>query len=326
MRNSLKRAFEFCSLQCKLRNPGVASQLFAAHGAPENFQRANGGILMRDTGLAVNRHNAMLLGRAAAEMRTLTSTLGVQWKPSAAARFEARVRDLSFEISSAEDVFVLLEVFGIGVYAFAQPSEAIVIDIGANIGASALFFASKPSVKHVYAFEPLKPTAKVAKSNFDRNPSVGSKITLAEFGLSSTDEMLNVEYSPEWKGKSGPSTLPSDLPRTIQSWREDIELKKASAVLRPILDSVGAATVFMKMDCEGGEWKILPDLASAGLLKRIDHMIFEWHDKTPESLEQLLVANGFYVVRRTDALGTPLGLIYASNVERPQRGVAPSKP
>ena len=70
------------------------------------------------------------------------------------------------------------------------------------------------------------------------------------------------------------------------------------------------------MDCEGGEWKILPDLAQAGLLRRIDHMIFEWHDRTPEPLEKILVENGFNVIRRTDMMGAQIGLIYASNVAR----------
>ena len=45
-------------------------------------------------------------------------------------------------------------------------------------------------------------------------------------------------------------------------------------------------------------------------------MIFEWHDRTPEALEQLLVANGFYTVRRIDFLNAPIGLIYASNTAK----------
>jgi FkbM family methyltransferase len=321
MRNLLKRAFEFTALQCRLRNPQVASQIFASHGAPEHFQRESGGIVLRDTGLTVNAANARLFGGAAADMRALTSCLGVEWKPDSQGRLQARLHNLSFEISSAEDVFVLMEVFGIGVYALSHPEPAIVIDIGANIGASALFFASKPWVYHVYSFEPLKPTAQIARANIERNAAVRAKITLSEFGLGSRDETLTVEYSPEWKGKSGPATLPTDIPRTVQSWKENIDLKAASKVLPEIFESAGGRAIIVKMDCEGGEWNILPDLAKSGLLNHIDHMIFEWHERTPEPLENLLVENGFTVARRTDALGAKIGLIYATNV-RPRKPTA----
>jgi FkbM family methyltransferase len=316
MRNLLKRAFEYGALQCRLRNPQIAGEIFASHGAPQHFQRSNGHVILRDTGLALDSANARLLGTAAADMRALTSTFGAQWKTISPGRFEARINDVTFEISSAEDVFVLMEVFGLGVYALTHPSPAIIIDIGANIGASSLFFASKPWVERVYSFEPLKPTAKIARANIDRNPAVRDKIKLHEFGLGSRDETLTVEYSPEWKGKSGKTTLPTDLPRTVQSWKENIELKSSSKVLPEILDSAASRAVIVKMDCEGGEWNILPDLAQSGLLPRIDQLLFEWHDRTPEPLEKILIENGFNVIRRTDAPGAVIGLIYATNTRK----------
>src|SRR3954470_12347024 len=236
MRNLLKRAFEYGALQCRLRNPQIASEIFASRGAPQHFHRSNGHVILRDTGLAIDSANARILGAAAADMRALTSSLGVQWKTISPGRFEARVSDLTFEISSAEDVFVLMEVFGLGAYALIHPSPAIIVDIGANIGASSLFFASKPWIERVYSFEPLKPTAKIARANIDRNPAVRDKIKLHEFGLSSRDETLTVEYSPEWKGKSGKENLPTNLPRTVESWKENIELKASSKVLPEILD------------------------------------------------------------------------------------------
>jgi FkbM family methyltransferase len=316
MRNLLKRVFEYGALQCRLRNPQIASEIFASHGAPQHFQRSNGHVILRDTGLALDGANARIVGTAAADMRALSSTFGAQWKTISPGRFEARIGELTFEISSAEDVFVLMEVFGIGVYSLIHPSPAIIIDIGANIGASSLFFASKPWIERVYSFEPLKPTAKIARANIDRNPAVRDKIKLHEFGLSSRDEALTVEYSPEWKGKSGKATLPTDLPRTVQSWKENIELKASSKVLPEILNSAAGRAVIVKMDCEGGEWNILPDLAQSGLLPRIDQLLFEWHDRTPEPLEKLLVENGFNVIRRTDAPGAVIGLIYATNIRR----------
>jgi FkbM family methyltransferase len=316
MRNLLKRAFEYGALQCRLRNPQIASEIFASQGAPKHFARSNGHVVLLDTGLAIDSANVRILGAAAADMRALTATLGVQWNMISPGRVEARIAGLTFEISSAEDVFVLMEVFGIGVYAVTHPTAAIVIDIGANIGASSLFFASKSWVERVYSFEPLKPTAKIARANIDRNPAVRDKIKLHEFGLGSRDETLTVEYSPEWKGKSGKETLPANLPRNAESWKENIDLKASSKIFPEILDSAAGCSVIVKMDCEGGEWNILPDLAQSGLLPRIDQLLFEWHDRNPDPLEKLLVQNNFSVIRHIDAIDAKIGLIYATNTRK----------
>jgi FkbM family methyltransferase len=314
MKNSLKSVFYFCALQGRLLSPGLASRIHSFGGSPHDFCRNGAGVILRDVGIPVDGVNAGFLARAGGEMRALKAGIGAQWKPAAQGKFEARIGDLNFEVSSAEDVFVLSEVFGLGVYALGYPGRSIVIDIGANIGASALYFASKTWAQRVYAFEPLKPTAQVAKANFARNPSIQEKITLFEYGLSSQDETLTVEYSPEWKGKSGPQSLPKDLPRSVESWKEQIQLRGVSQVFPEILGSAGDCAVILKMDCEGGEWKILPELARSGLLKRIHFMVFEWHERTPEPLEKLLIENNFSVVRRTDLINAPIGLIYATNL------------
>ena len=313
MKRFVKQSFEFCALQCRLLNPAVASRIHAAHGSARDFGRGGNGISLLDTGLTVDAANAPFLGQAGAEMRALSKSLGVRWKPIADSKFEAQIGDVAIEVSSFEDVFVVSEVFGLGVYALSHPTPSVVIDIGGNIGASALYFASKPWVEKVFSFEPLKPTAQVARANYARNPKLAAKITLFEYGLSAKDETMSVEYSPEWKGKSGPQSLPSELPRT-KSWKEEIQLRNAAQVLPPIFDSASGKSIVVKMDCEGGEWSILPELAKTGLLRRIDHISMEWHDRTPEPLEKLLVENGFNVLRRMDHLDAKIGLIHATQV------------
>ena len=106
--------------------------------------------------------------------------------------------------------------------------------------------------------------------------------------------------------------MPTDLPRTVQSWTEEIRIANATAVLEPIVQNAAGRAVIVKMDCEGGEWNILPELSRSGLLKRISQLLFEWHDKTPEPLERLLLENGFSTIRRTDHINVALGVIYAS--------------
>jgi FkbM family methyltransferase len=313
MKRLLKRTFEFCALQARLRSPSIACRIHAAQGPPRDFGRTNGHIVLRDTSVQVTPANAALIARASWAMRSLAES-GVVWTQISEKSFEASIRGITLEVSSAEDAFVLLEVFGLGAYALECPRQAIVIDIGANIGASSLYFAGKPWVEAIYSFEPLKPTAKIARANFARNPELNKKITLHDFGLGDRDQTLTVEYSPEWKGKSGPARLPSDLARTVRSWQEEIRIENATTVLTPIVAGAAGRAVIVKMDCEGGEWKILPELARTGVLRSIDQLLFEWHDRTPEPLEQILLKHGFSSIRRTDHINLPLGVIYASRL------------
>jgi FkbM family methyltransferase len=154
----------------------------------------------------------------------------------------------------------------------------------------------------------------IARSNFGRNPQYENKITLYEFGLGALDETIEVEYSPEWNGQTGRQGLSEDMKRISPSWKETIKVRNASDCFLEVLNSAGSDPVILKMDCEGAEWEILPDLARSGVLKRIDQMVFEWHHKQPEPLEQLLVENGFSVIRRTDSDNCKIGVIYATNI------------
>ena len=65
-------------------------------------------------------------------------------------------------------------------------------------------------------------------------------------------------------------------------------------------------------------WPVLDGVWGEGLLlqprgKAVAHVVaLPDADRTPEQLEQLLVEQGFTVIRRTDAVGAEVGLIYAA--------------
>lgn len=58
----------------------------------------------------------------------------------------------------------------------------ILIDIGANIGDTPLYFANKGY--EVYAFEPLPHIAKIAGENIELNPNLKNKITYVNKAVS----------------------------------------------------------------------------------------------------------------------------------------------
>ena len=66
-----------------------------------------------------------------------------------------------------------------------------VIDIGANIGDSAIYFAAK-GARHVYAFEPFPSTFECAKNNVEIN-DLREKITIINAGLSDADGDIAID-------------------------------------------------------------------------------------------------------------------------------------
>ncbi len=66
---------------------------------------------------------------------------------------------------------------------------------------------------------------------------------------------------------------------------------------------------FLKIDCEGAEYEIIPDLDNAGLLNDADVIIMEWHGKSNQSLIDILVKNIFCIY--THNKFSTIGLIIA---------------
>lgn len=102
----------------------------------------------------------------------------------------------------------------------------IVLDIGAHIGAFSMLVCN--SVKHVYAVEPL--FYDILSKNIENNNI--SNITAFDIGLGT--EPTNCEFMS----------------------RKKIIM---CATLSHLIEMCGGHVDFLKIDCEGGEWSILPD-------------------------------------------------------------------
>ncbi|AWR93971.1 FkbM family methyltransferase [Acidianus brierleyi] len=118
-----------------------------------------------------------------------------------------------------------------------------VIDIGANIGDSAIYFAVK-GASHVYAFEPLPSIYEVALRNVKLN-NLEDKITLINAGVSSKDGKIKVPSSIRVKDSGVYSAISSkgDVEVPLISFQKVIEMAKDPYLL--------------KMDCEGCEADII---------------------------------------------------------------------
>jgi len=225
-------------------------------------------------------------------------------------------------IARGTDIRVIMELFCGGDYVFriGKNENIIVFDMGMNIGAASLYFATIENVTTVYSFEPFTPTYNKALENINLNPDLARKIKVFNFGLGKKNETLEIPYCRDFAGDMS-TTIDRleydneyhELPRVV----EKVEVKDAAEVLAPILGSLPTESIVLKIDTEGAEFDILESLDSAFLLKKVDYIMMEYHFRSPQPLEDILTNNGFIVTyRHLYREGDQNGVMYAANVRR----------
>ncbi len=130
-----------------------------------------------------------------------------------------------------------------------------IIDIGANAGDSALFFASKGA--KVWGFEPVKEYFEMAKKNILLNESLKDNIKIFNYGVS---------YK---KGKISIDSMDS-----VSSYIQDNDAYEVEVIsMDDILNHVEPD--ILKMDCEGCEFGIIEKCD----LSLFNELIFEYHSE-----------------------------------------------
>ncbi|MCU0343785.1 MAG: FkbM family methyltransferase, partial [Ignavibacterium sp.] len=193
-------------------------------------------------------------------------------------------------ITTAEELFIINEIFIERCYAIATGLNYYVIDIGMNVGYASLFFASNPRVIHVYGYEPFNPTFSDAQLNFKMNPQLSAKITSYNIGLSDCDDERIYQYSPVLKGKNS-----IHRPGGVG---EKITLVKARVAIAEVIARDSDSQYFIKMDCEGAEFEIFENFLQELIPSQIFGFIIEWHQQDPRPIIDILVSNNFHVQYR----------------------------
>ena len=122
----------------------------------------------------------------------------------------------------------------------------IVADIGANIGLTALFFASR--AQKVYAFEPSRSTYRILTENLLRNGI--TNVEAINCGLGELEEKKTVTFSQ--KNRSGGYVSDKIRPE-IGHITEDIRID----TLDMFFADKDPAPKFMKIDVEGYELSVI---------------------------------------------------------------------
>ncbi len=190
-------------------------------------------------------------------------------------------------------------------YHFDIDEPYVMFDIGLNLGITSLCKAKDKNCVKIYGFEPFTPTFRQAENNMRLNAQLSQKISIYNYGLGDVDKELDINYNPQRPGAM--SSVQNRFPEC--DLVEKIQIKEAARVLEPLFDA-HTQKIFLKIDCEGAEKEILPNLDQKGLLKRVDVIVMEWHFENPEWMINLLKKNGF-IIFRSHEIPDKIGMIRA---------------
>lgn len=216
----------------------------------------------------------------------------------------------SIYVESNEEFYILNEIFIRSDYDFTTASKAVIIDIGANIGITSLFFSQFDFVEKIYAFEPVKDTYEQAEYNFSLNSKMHKVASIKNIGLGKSSRKEIFLFDKLWKGNAGFRGLesPSYMQNKSATQRE-VQIEDASIELEAIITANPDRKIIIKMDCEGGEYEIIEGLYASGMIQSIDVLLLEWHDHGSRKLEKILLDSGFdFFSKNFDEL---TGMIYA---------------
>lgn len=157
------------------------------------------------------------------------------------------------------------------------------VDIGGHIGSASILAATRGA--RVIAYEPSSDNARLFEENVRAN-KLNIKVIWKAVGPRGKGKLINDTHN------TGASTMyqeRNDFGGTEKD-TEEVDMVPLSEVLQDIDDC------FLKMDCEGGELEIIPEIV-AGLHTKIRNMAIEFHfeDKKEALIDTL---RPFYEVEK----------------------------
>ncbi|MGV8951437.1 MAG: FkbM family methyltransferase [Cypionkella sp.] len=139
-------------------------------------------------------------------------------------------------------------------------SPSVLLDVGANVGQSALGFAAAFPKATIHSFEPFPDTYRILLANTDHLENVFAH----RFGLGRADSVMQMTES-EFSTQNHLLRFDSEVENTI-----DVDIRQGAG----LLDKLGIDHVsYLKIDTEGHDLEVLGGLVTA--LPRIDFIQVE---------------------------------------------------
>ncbi|OHA04985.1 MAG: hypothetical protein A2934_04085 [Candidatus Sungbacteria bacterium RIFCSPLOWO2_01_FULL_47_10] len=183
-----------------------------------------------------------------------------------------------------------------------------VIDIGAHVGIFSVYAANLARNGRVYSFEPVKKNFK--RLEYHRRINNLNNITAVCKGVSDKNKNVTIFLC---KKNSGGNSM---YKRKFSCMNETAGSPEiiTCITLKSIFDEYRIKRCnFLKMDCEGEEYKILKSLPNR-YFKKIEKISLEFHHPIVNELRlaKHIANRGFRVTIRD--VGRPLGMIFAKRI------------
>lgn len=187
-------------------------------------------------------------------------------------------------------------------------SGKVVVDIGANIGDSAIFFAQLGGI--VYAYEPDAFLYNVAIKNAELN---NLSINYFNAGIGDKNEKRNLLVSKDGAIASSATIFDNYdknnfsklTPQLITE--EEIEIVKFSDIINSF-----KSIYLIKINCEGCESPAFNCLRNHEI-ENVEHFIIAYHRREPNKIIDFLLKNNFSINKKELACGTKHGYIIVAD-------------
>lgn len=246
------------------------------------------------------KHRVQYLVAAPRIYRNWWTMIGANWG-SAPVVLELRnglkykVRPGAGDLGTVNEAAILNPYLGVGHIQLAE--NAVVVDVGANIGDFTVQAARLAPKGRVYAIEPVPEHCRIIHEQIALNGVSNAEVLESALGAGEGELDLYVAGN-----------------LSSSNWGEGKPVRVPLTTLEGVMKRYGLTRIdVLKMDCEGAEWDIFP--ASEHLLPQISQICMEYHNgkQTVEWLDRWLVERGYEVWRTR---GSWCGHLWARRHER----------
>lgn len=162
------------------------------------------------------------------------------------------------------------------------PNDAIIVDIGANIGVYSIWASTKGKNNKIYAFEPMKDNFELMQENL---------------ALNNCNNVISFNYAVASKKEKRKLYLNDAVEHSLFSREDDQEFVEIETVaLTNIINENSLDQIdLLKMDCEGAEYEIFYNTPES-YFEKIKVIRMEFHGtKEGEKLRDFLIEKGFII-------------------------------
>ncbi|MFA7627979.1 MAG: FkbM family methyltransferase [Candidatus Dojkabacteria bacterium] len=175
-------------------------------------------------------------------------------------------------------------------------SESLnIIDVGAYIGLSILYFKSRYPNANITAFEPNPNVFPLLEENIEYNNIKNVKLHNIAIGKESGKRELYVESS----GFAAFSTASFRK----DAWNGKQKSRPIVVKTEPLSKYIDKKVDLLKIDTEGTEYEIIKELDDSGSFSKIENLLVEYHpskNSKLQNLEKILKRNGYEVSYKQD--------------------------